>query len=163
MTLDLDTLGETVTPVLEILLRLGLAAALGMLIGIDREVRRRPARLRTHMLVSLAAAVFTIITFELFYKVQALTGVVRADPIRVIEAVTAGVAFLAAGTIIHARGKIQGLTTGASMWLAGATGLACGGGFYVIAGLTVALVIPILVVLHKLEVMAERRSGSKTG
>jgi putative Mg2+ transporter-C (MgtC) family protein len=162
--MDLESLNgveQTVTPTLEILLRLGLAATFGMIIGIDREVRDRPAGLRTHMLVALAAAVFTVITFELFHEVQQLTGSVTADPIRVIEAVTAGVAFLAAGTIIQSRGKVQGLTTGASMWLAGATGLACGGGYYVIAGITVAMVIPILVVLHKVEVLANRKLRSR--
>ena len=73
-----------------------------------------------------------------------------ADPIRAIEAVTAGVAFLAAGTIIQSRAQISGLTTGASMWLAGAIGVACGFGFFSIAVLATALALIVLVWLQSL-------------
>ena len=86
------------------------------------------------MLVSLAASTFTVITFELIERGQ-VEGAPNADPIRVIEAVTAGVAFLAAGAIIQGRGKIHGVTTGAGLWLAGAIGTACGIGAFSIAGL----------------------------
>jgi putative Mg2+ transporter-C (MgtC) family protein len=103
------------------------------------------------MLTALAAAAFTIITVELVHEMQSLTGSARADPIRVIEAVTAGVAFLAAGAIIQARGRVQGLTTGAGMWLAGAVGVASGGGYYTIALFATALAVAILTVLAMLE------------
>jgi putative Mg2+ transporter-C (MgtC) family protein len=69
----------------------------------------------------------------------------------VIEAVTAGVAFLAAGAIIQARGRVQGLTTGAAMWLAGAVGVACGAGYYSIALMAALLAVAILTVLAMLE------------
>src|SRR3546814_5456111 len=95
--------------------------------------RQKAAGLRTHILVALAAAMFTVIAFEIFFEVQEITDNSRSDVIRVIEAVTAGVAFLAAGTIIQSRGSVQGLTTGSSMCLAGAVGPACGGGFYPLA------------------------------
>jgi putative Mg2+ transporter-C (MgtC) family protein len=131
----------------EILLRLGLACIFGMIIGIDREWRNKPAGLRTHMLVCLAAATFTILAVEISAAVASVKPESSADPVRIIEAVTAGVAFLGAGTIIQSRGNVQGVTTGASIWLAGAIGLACGAGYYVLAAVNVVLAIVILTVL----------------
>lgn len=135
----------------EMALRFILASLCGAAIGFEREMRDRPAGLRTHMLTALAAAVFTIITFEIFHMVRAMDERVSVDPIRVIEAVTAGVAFLAAGTIIQSRGRVHGLTTGAGMWLAGAVGVACGAGFYRLAIMAVVLAVLIMLGLHKIE------------
>jgi len=109
-------------------MRLVLALILGALIGWEREVRARAAGLRTHMLIALAAAMFTIVAMELTHFPVDRPDTLRIDPLRLIEAVTAGVAFLAAGSIIISGGNVRGLTTGASMWLAGAIGLACGTG-----------------------------------
>lgn len=133
-----------------ILLRLGAACLLGFLIGLDREVRGHPAGLRTHMLVALAAATFTLVAFEITAAFEAADNV-QIDPLRVVEAITAGVAFLAAGTIIQARGKVKGLTTGAGMWLAGAIGLACGAGFLALAMICTGLVLLILRPMHWIE------------
>jgi putative Mg2+ transporter-C (MgtC) family protein len=116
---------------LNMLTRLTAAAVLGLIIGLDREYKDHPAGMRTHMLVSLAAATFTVLTFDVIAR--SYGGPTQADPVRVIGAVTAGVAFLAAGTIIQGRRGVQGLTTGAGMWLAGAIGLACGIGSFAIA------------------------------
>jgi putative Mg2+ transporter-C (MgtC) family protein len=142
---------QTNLPLVDVVTRLGLATLVGMIIGLEREWRQKPAGLRTHMLVSLASAAFTIITFELFQASLEMAPDSKGDPVRVIEGVIAGVAFLGAGTIIQGRGEVKGLTTGASIWLAGATGLACGGGYYVIAGITVGLAVVILAVLGLLE------------
>lgn len=134
--------------------RLLVAAVLGALIGLEREFKKRPAGLRTHMLVSTAAAAFTIVTFEIYHEMADLGpgDLARLDPIRVIEAVTAGVAFLAAGAIIRSgTGNIKGLTTGAAMWMAGAIGVACGAGFFSIAVLVTALVLIITLVLGLIE------------
>lgn len=135
--------------------RLGAALLCGGLIGFDREVRERPAGLRTHMLVSLASALFTILTFEIMADLPA-TGTDRlgVDPIRVVEALTAGVAFLAAGTIILSKGDVRGLTTGASLWLAGAAGLATGLGLYWIAFLATGAALVVLVVMKGAEKVA---------
>lgn len=122
--------------------RLLAATFFGLVIGLDREYREHPAGLRTHMLVSLAAATFTVLTFEVYERAGD-----KSDPIRIIEAVTAGVAFLSAGTIIQSRGNVRGLTTGAGLWLAGAIGLACGLGEYLIAGLVTLLGVIILVLM----------------
>jgi len=136
---------------LELFLRLAIAGAFGALVGFDRELTNKPAGLRTHTLVSLAAALFTLITFELYAELDAKDNDTSADPIRIIEAVTSGVAFLAAGAIIRSGGNVQGLTTGANMWLAGAIGVACGAGFYVLATLGAVFSVIIITLLRKLE------------
>jgi putative Mg2+ transporter-C (MgtC) family protein len=135
----------------EVFVRLLAAVLVGAVVGFDRELRNKPAGLRTHILISLAAALFTLITFELHYTVTHGNEKTTADPIRIIEAVTAGVAFLAAGAIIQSRGNVQGLTTGANMWLAGALGVACGAGDYLLAALGTVLALIVLVVLGRLE------------
>jgi putative Mg2+ transporter-C (MgtC) family protein len=136
---------------LELFLRLAIAGVFGALIGFDRELKNKPAGLRTHTLVSLAAALFTLITFELYYDLTKLGDARGADPIRIIEAVTSGVAFLAAGAIIRSGGNVQGLTTGANMWLAGAIGVACGAGFYTLAVLGAVFSVIIITLLQRLE------------
>lgn len=124
--------------------RLTLAVILGALIGWEREVKARAAGLRTHMLISLAAAMFTVLAMELTHFPVTEENVLQIDPLRLIEAVTAGVAFLAAGSIIISGGKARGVTTGASMWLAGAVGLACGTGDGTLAVLGTLLALLIL-------------------
>ncbi len=143
----------TVLPEWAVVTRLLAALLLGGLIGLDREFKRRPAGLRTHMLVSLAAALFTIITIELHLDALSNAGSrnVTADPIRIIEAVTAGVAFIAAGTIIQSRGDVKGVTTGTAIWLAGAIGVACGIGYYFIAAATTVLALAVLFLLGWVE------------
>ena len=141
---------RTITPEITIAVRMLLAAVLGAVIGLEREYSSRSAGLRTHMLTSLAAAVFTIITFELFHETQSREKGGSADPIRVIEAVTAGVAFLAAGAIIQSRGTVHGVTTGAGLWLSGAIGVASGGGYYTIAVMATVLALLILLVVARL-------------
>jgi putative Mg2+ transporter-C (MgtC) family protein len=134
----------------ELAIRLLLAVALGALIGIDREARSRPAGLRTHMLTALAAAVFTVIALELYDEIRTAKGL-SGDPIRAIEAVTAGVAFLATGGIIYSRGQVHGLTTGAAMWLAGAVGVSCGAGYFRISLIATVLALLILTLAYFLE------------
>lgn len=128
----------------EIALRLVLAALLAGVLGWDREEKDRPAGLRTYMLVALASAVFTVLTFEIYETVNAAHPEGKSDPIRIIEAVTAGVAFLAAGSIIQGRNTVRGLTTGAGMWMAGALGVAVGAGHYLLAMLAALLAFIIL-------------------
>lgn len=138
-----------------ILARLLLAAVAGATIGFEREWRNRPAGLRTHILVCVAAATFAILTVEIMhapmFAADAIRDTVKVDPIRIVEAVTAGVAFLAAGVVIFARGEVHGLTTGAGMWLAGAIGVACGLGLWQIALLATLIGLIVLGLLHALE------------
>jgi putative Mg2+ transporter-C (MgtC) family protein len=143
-------------PPWEALLRLVAAVIAGAAVGLDRELLNKPAGLRTHILIALAAALFTLITFELHHSVVSNNDRTTADPIRIIEAVTAGVAFLAAGAIIQSRGGVQGLTTGANMWLAGALGVACGAGDYTLAAFGTVFALIVLVVLGRLERKARK-------
>lgn len=128
--------------------RLGAALLCGGVIGLDRELHRRPAGLRTHMLVALASALFTILTFEIVASVVTRGSAISVDPIRVVEALTAGVAFLAAGTILVNKGDVKGLTTGASLWLAGAAGLATGMGLYWLAYAVTVSALVVLVIIE---------------
>ncbi|TIM32480.1 MAG: MgtC/SapB family protein [Mesorhizobium sp.] len=131
----------TYVPFPVIAARLLLASIFGAAIGFEREWRNRPAGLRTHILVCVAAATFGILTIEIIHAPMFQQDSVRVDPIRVVEAVTAGVAFLAAGTILFSKGEVHGLTTGAGMWLSGAIGVACGLGLWQVAALGTLLVL----------------------
>jgi putative Mg2+ transporter-C (MgtC) family protein len=141
--MDLAAIGyvETHTSQHILLIRIGIAALLGAAIGYEREAHNVAAGLRTHILISTAACLFTLLAFEIF--ATALEGGSQnPDPIRAVEAVTAGIAFLGAGAIFQQRGSVQGLTTGAGMWLAGAVGVTVALGYYLIA-----LVVSVLAVL----------------
>ena len=153
----------TFTPFPVIAARLLLAAIFGAAIGFEREWRNRPAGLRTHVLVCVAAATFAILTIEIIhapmFTTDALGDTVKVDPIRIVEAVTAGVAFLAAGVVIFTRGQVHGLTTGAGMWLAGAIGVACGLGLWQIALFSTVLALLVLVLLYAFESKMDMNQG----
>ena len=132
-----------------LLLRLGAAALLGAAIGFERELHASSAGLRTHIIVSLAACLFTLIAAEIMAHGIGAGEPPSTDPLRLIEAVTAGVAFLAAGSIITSGGRITGLTTGAGMWMAGAIGLACGSGLVPLAAMATVLTVTVLWLLRR--------------
>lgn len=146
---------ESYTPQYIVLIRLLIAAVLGGMIGFEREMSHGAAGLRTHILIAVAAALFTTMAMEIFHYPD-VAGSGRADPIRAVEAVTAGIAFLGAGAIFHLRSGIQGLTTGAGMWLAGALGVAAALGYYVIG---FAVAIFAVVVLGALRAFAHKVVG----
>ncbi len=138
------------------------AIVLGGIIGFEREAQNHAAGLRTHILVSLAAALFGIISIESVHMPGfANDQQVRIDPLRVIEAVTAGVAFLAAGMIVFSRGRVKGLTTGAGMWLSGAIGLAIGFGYWPVAFFATAAAVCVLFALGKMEQRLEGNSAKQ--
>ncbi len=143
--------------------RLLLATIFGAAIGFEREWRNRPAGLRTHILICVAAATFAILTIEIIhapmFTSDALGDAVKVDPIRIVEAVTAGVAFLAAGVVIFARGQVHGLTTGAGMWLAGAIGVASGLGLWQIALFATLLALVVLGLLYAFEDQLDINQG----
>ena len=149
----------TFTPFPVVVARLLLAAIFGATIGFEREWRNRPAGLRTHVLVCVASATFAILTIEIVHAPMFEKDTGRFDPIRVIEAVTAGVAFLAAGVVIFTRGQVHGLTTGAGMWLAGAIGVACGLGLWQIALFSTVLALIVLVLLYAVENKMDMNKG----
>jgi putative Mg2+ transporter-C (MgtC) family protein len=143
--------------------RLLLAAIFGAVIGFEREWRNRPAGLRTHILICVAAATFAILTVEIvhapMFHEPMLGEDVKVDPIRIVEAVTAGVAFLAAGVVIFTRGQVHGLTTGAGMWLAGAIGVASGLGLWQIALFVTLLALVVLALLYAFESKMDLNQG----
>lgn len=132
------------TPEWMIALRLGMACVLGGLIGLEREIGRHDAGIRTHILVAVGSCVFTLVAWEIYQHIRAIEQPATGDPIRIIEAVTAGAGFLAAGIIFQSGAKVHGLTTGAGVWTAAAIGVACGAGAYAIAVLTTAIVLAVL-------------------
>ena len=118
----------------EMIVRLLLAVVLGILVGVEREISHRPAGLRTHALVSLGACLFTIISIDYF----------DMDPARVAAGIVTGIGFIGAGSIIAEKGRVQGITTAASLWCVAAIGLATGAGAYVLAVVSTVLVFGIL-------------------
>jgi len=135
----------------EIVLRLGSASLFGLVLGVDRELRGHAAGMRTHMLVALGAAVVTTVALELHADVLAENPDTTADPLRAIEGVAAAVGFLGGGAILRGRGDVQGLTTAANVWLCGCIGLACGGGYYVLAAIAFGFTFVILTLIHVVE------------
>lgn len=154
---------KTSLPFAVVVLRLVMATILGGLIGWEREANARAAGLRTHMLISLAAACFTLVAMELTDFATANPEQQRTDPLRLIEAVTAGVAFLAAGSIVITKGDVRGITTGASMWLCGAVGLCCGTGDLQLAMLATGMALAVLYVIRQFVTPASRADGRREG
>lgn len=140
------------------------AAALGAVIGLDRELRDKPAGLRTHILVSMAAALFVLLAQELV-GMDAAPGRVRSDPIRIIEAIVTGVAFLGAGTIFRSRDNetVEGLTTAASLLVSGAIGVAVAMHEWLLAAGSALLTLVVLRVLGALESALQRRREKASG
>jgi putative Mg2+ transporter-C (MgtC) family protein len=128
---------------IDLILRLIAAAVCGAALGWEREAKNKAAGLRTHMLVCLGAATFTTLGTEI--------GAGNNDPVRVIQGVATGIGFLGAGQIMHTRRGIEGLTTAAAIWLAGAVGVACGIGRYPVAVAAVVLGLATLAVVMHLE------------
>jgi putative Mg2+ transporter-C (MgtC) family protein len=126
----------------EALLRLALAAALGAAVGLERELREREAGLRTHLLVSLGSALFTLASAYGFNDFLVHGGnLVRIDPTRIAAQIVTGIGFLGAGAIIRQGLSVRGLTTAATLWVVAAIGLTVGAGYYSAAVITTALVI----------------------
>ena len=130
----------------EFLFRMLLAALLGGLIGLERDIHGRAAGLRTHLLVSLGAAVFTILSESISSGTIGASGF-QADPGRIAAQVVSGIGFLGAGVIIKEGVNVRGLTTAACLWTAAAIGMAVGSGYYNIAVYTTGIALLGLVIL----------------
>ena len=126
------------------------AVLAGALLGLEREARSKPAGLKTHAMVALGAASFTLVGLAVIAGIGDLE-TVQVDPTRLISAVVAGIGFLGAGVILQGKGDIKHLTTAATIWVAAAVGVACGVGHYLIAGTTVAAAMLVLIVVRTLE------------
>ena len=132
-------------------LRLGVAAVLGALIGLERERLERAAGLRTHALVSLASALIMIVSAYGFTDVLGNGDLTVLDPSRVAAQVVSGIGFLGAGVIIFRKNAVRGLTTAASVWTVAGVGLAAGGGLLAIATVATAFILVIQAGLRPLE------------
>ncbi len=131
------------SPELEMVLRLLLAVGLAALIGLERQHAGKAAGLRTHLLVCIGAALFTIASIYGFGE--------GGDPARVAAGIVAGIGFLGAGAIISTReGILVGLTTAASIWAVAAIGLAAGAGLYILAPVATAVVLIVLMLPKKI-------------
>ena len=148
-TVDLDAAA--------IAIRLAAAIAAGAVIGIDRELKRKPAGLRTHALVSLGAAVALIAT------VASSQGAPDAMS-RAIQGIITGIGFIGAGVIMQheAERRVEGLTTAASIWVAAGLGIACGAGFVELASIAVAATLVVLVAGNWLEDLIGRRGDRRS-
>jgi putative Mg2+ transporter-C (MgtC) family protein len=145
----------------EVLGRLALAAALGAVLGFERELREREAGLRTHLLVSLGSALFTIVSAYGFREFA--TSGFRTDPTRIAAQIVTGIGFLGAGAIIRQGLSIRGLTTAATLWVVAAIGLAAGAGYYSAALITTAVALvalgPLRTVGHRFIVRFRAETG----
>jgi len=135
----------------EEILRLGGALLIGFLIGLEREISRKPAGLRTHMLVSLASALFTILSLSSAF------GDGAADPTRIASQIVIGIGFVGAGVIISSGGQVRGVTTAASLWITAAMGMAMGLGEYLLAVVAAGFTLITLLVIGIWERSLERR------
>lgn len=134
---------------MEILTRLGVAALLGLLLGLDRELRGHPAGLRTHGLICFSAAVMTVAMLGLY--MQLAQGQSRMDPLRVMEAAGAFVGIIAAGLIVVSRGKVHNLTTAVHMWLAAMVGIACGAAQWPLVAVAALVAVVMMTLLRMVE------------
>lgn len=132
---------------LDILLKLLLAIALGGIIGLEREASQKPAGLRTHILISASAAMMMILSQLMLAGKEPAGG----DMLRVAAAVITGMGFIGAGTIIQSQGMVHGLTTASTLWTVAGLGLVVGAGYYLVAILFSVLVIATLVLFRRVE------------
>jgi len=133
---------------LQIILRLVLSVFLSGLIGLERQMHRRSAGLRTHILVCLGSCLIMLTSMYVF---DIYRGVVALDPSRIAAGVITGIGFLGAGTIIRERENVKGLTTAASLWVVAGLGLAVGCGFLRAAIYTTILAVIVLFFLRHVE------------
>jgi putative Mg2+ transporter-C (MgtC) family protein len=132
-------------PLSTIIARLAWAALLGAIIGLERNIRKRPSGMRTGFCVSLGAALFTIVSIEIARR----TG--DASTTRIASNIVQGIGFLGAGVILRDRGSVTGLTTAATIFAIAAMGMAAGGGMYAVSGIACALILFALVLLFYVE------------
>jgi len=136
------------------LLRISIAAGLGGAVGLERELREREAGLRTHLVVCVGSALFTLVSAYGFHDFLVNGGsLVRTDPTRIAAQIVSGIGFLGAGAIIRQGLSVRGLTTAATLWLVAAIGMACGAGYYVPALISTGVA---LITLGPLRVVAFR-------
>jgi putative Mg2+ transporter-C (MgtC) family protein len=137
---------------LDLALRLTVGLVLGAIIGFERELHSQPAGFRTHSVVALGAAIFTVVSAYAFSGPG-------SDPTRIAAQIVSGIGFIGAGTIIQSRGQVRGLTTAASLWSVAGIGMAAGAGLYGVAAIGTVLMLIILSLFDLAENYARKRMG----
>jgi putative Mg2+ transporter-C (MgtC) family protein len=133
------------------IVRLVVAAILGGVIGLERQLRHKPAGLRTNMFICFGSAMFTVLSDQ-------LAGSMGGDHTRVAAQIIPGIGFIGAGSILHSRGSVVGLTTAATLFVVASVGMAAGGGLYITAIFATVVILLALAVLGNLE----RRFGMRS-
>src|SRR5437762_10546735 len=139
-------------PVIDLVRRLLLAAALGAALGLEREYHRKPAGLRTNILIALGSSLFTILSIAI--------GGRGGTPDRITAQVVTGIGFLGGGAILRSGTTVHGMTTAATIWVNAAIGIAVGVGEFALATLATVLTLIVLVVLPPVEAYFKRRADS---
>ena len=140
-----------ITASTELILRLLLAAGLGAAIGVEREIRQKPAGLRTNILIALGSALFVAVSIAF--------GRAGGTSDRVAAQVVTGIGFLGGGAILRSGTSVRGMTTAATIWVNAAVGMAAGAGLYAIAIAATVIALVVLAVLPPVESFFERRAG----
>jgi putative Mg2+ transporter-C (MgtC) family protein len=146
---------------LDLILQLGLATLLGGAIGLERELGGKPAGLRTNILICIGSVLYTHLSLAML---TGSTGAIPAgtDTTRVAAQIVTGVGFIGAGTILHARGAVVGLTSAATIWVVAAIGIALGSGYYLEGVGTTLAVIIVLAGLGRVEKIVQSHSMLST-
>ena len=142
---------------LELMLQVGLATLLGGAIGLERELGGKPAGLRTNILICIGSVLYTHLSIAMLSAIGGGGGT-GTDPTRVAGQIVTGVGFIGAGTILHARGAVVGLTSAATIWVVAAIGVALGSDYYLEAVGTTLAVIVVLAGLGRVEKLVQSRS-----
>jgi putative Mg2+ transporter-C (MgtC) family protein len=151
MPINIDIAALLQDPQLEGLLRVVIAGVVAVLVGLEREVQHKPAGARTYGLVAMGSAMFTVVGIQAFGE---------GDPgARVAAQIVTGIGFLGAGTILHMRLQVVGLTTAAGLWAMAAIGMAIGGGLYIL-GVGVGVMLFLLLRFLRLDRLGQRGLAS---
>ncbi len=132
---------------IDITVKVFMIVILAAIVGIDRELRNKPAGTKTHILVGLGSTVFTIMSIWFYQEFQ---GKAQVDPSRIAAQIVTGIGFLGAGTIIQFGGSVIGLTTAASLWSVAGIGVAVGAGNYYLAALSTGVIIVVFMVMNRI-------------
>ena len=146
---------------LDLMLQLGLATLLGGAIGLERELGGKPAGLRTNILICIGSVLYTHLSLAMM---RGIGGAIPpgTDTTRVAAQIVTGVGFIGAGTILHARGAVVGLTSAATIWVVAAIGVGLGSGYYLEGVGTTLIVLAVLAGLGRVEKLVERHSMRST-
>lgn len=149
----------------EVILRLVLSVLIGGLIGYEREYQKRPAGFITHILVCIGSTIISIIqiclvqnSIDIIMQYPQLSNVIKVDSGRIISQIVSGIGFLGAGTIIHHKGSVKGLTTAATLWVVACMGISVGLGYYFLSIVSTIVVYFVLIVLKKVKVKIQDKN-----